>query len=115
MSTQREVPITEWIVRLRSSPDGKLLAYLLAVAVLGAYLRRVFYAVHAQAPGLLVCSIHGDHRGGSGGQGAAVPMLGRVAHKWGARKLLFHGGVATFRCRRCGWCRVRFRFWSRFN
>lgn len=93
VSTQREVPITEWIGRLRSSPDGQLLAYLLAVQcsvhISGAYftpymLKHLGFS-YAQYMVIIAAAV--------AGKALAVPMLGRVAHKWGARKLLFYGGV----------------------
>lgn len=92
-STQRQVPFGEWIRRLHSAPDGKLLAYLLAIQcsvhISGAYftpymLRHLGFS-YAQYMVVIAAAV--------AGKALAVPILGRVAHKWGARNLLFYGGI----------------------
>ena len=89
----RQVPVGEWLHRLRHAPDGKLLAYLLAIqcsihisgAYFTPYLFKHLHFSYTEYMCVIACAY--------AGKSLASPYLGKVAQRWGARKLLFWGGL----------------------
>lgn len=92
-SQHRHVPLGQWIRRLHTTPDGRLLAYLLAIQcsvhISGAY----FTPYMLQHLGFSYAQYMFVIAAAFAGKALAVPMLGHLAHRWGARRLLLYGGI----------------------
>jgi hypothetical protein len=90
---QRVVPLGDWVRRAWSAPDGRLLAYLLAVQV-SAYVAAPYFApfmlkqLHLDyAPYVTLLAV------AFAAKILMMPLLGRIAKEYGARALLWVGGV----------------------
>lgn len=89
----RAIPPAEFVRRFRASGDGRLLVYLLSVQaaaqIAGPYftpymLRSLEFSYVSYVALISVSYV---------GKAVALPALGRVAVRWGTRKLLWLGGV----------------------
>jgi MFS family permease len=90
---QRRVPLSEFFRRFRGSGDGRLLVYLLSVQAAAQiagpyftpYMLRSLHFSYLTYVALISLSYIG--------KAAALPALGRLAVRFGTRKLLWLGGV----------------------
>jgi MFS family permease len=90
----RHVALPEFFGRLRHGADGRLLIYLLcvqgAVQVAGPYFAPFMLShlkfSYAQFVGVIAVSFVA--------KSLSAPLMGRIAHRCGARRLLWVGGVA---------------------
>ena len=90
---QKTVPIGEWFRRLGTTSEGKMLAYLLAIQcsvhISGAYftpymLKHLNFSYAEYM--MVVASAFAS-------KSLFAPLMGRLAARWGTRKLLWWGGV----------------------
>jgi MFS family permease len=89
----RHVPLAEFVSRIRSSGEGRLIAYLLAVQT-AAQIAGPYFTAYMLGPlklsyGYYVLLIAVSFAA----KVIALPAFGAVAHRWGARRLLVLGGI----------------------
>jgi MFS family permease len=92
-SGQRQVPIGQWFQRLGTTNEGKMLAYLLAIQcsvhISGAYftpymLKHLNFSYAEYM--IVVASAFAS-------KSLFAPLMGRLAARWGTRRLLWWGGI----------------------
>ena len=90
----RRVPLGEFIWRIHVSGEGRVLVYLLMVQTAAQicgpyftpYMLRELELSYAKYVALVAMAF--------GAKVIALPAMGAIAHRWGARRLLAWGGVA---------------------
>ena len=89
----RRVSFGEFARRFRSTPDGRLLAYLLSMQV-GVHLAAPFFTPYLLGPlGLSYAGYTALTAAVFAARILAMPTLGRLAHRHGARRLLWGGAL----------------------
>ena len=90
----RHVPIGEFLRRIRSSGEGRLLVYLLAVQT-AAQIAGPYFTAYMLGPLKFSYASYVLLIGVSfAAKAIALPAFGSLAHRWGARRLLVVGGIA---------------------
>ncbi len=99
----RHVPVGEFLGRIRSSGEGRLLVYLLAVQTAAQVAGPYFTAYMLGPLGLSYASYVLLIAISFASKALALPAFGSLAHRWGARRLLVIGGIAIVPLSGC-WC-----------
>ncbi len=90
----RHVPVGEFLNRIRTSGEGRLLVYLLAVQT-AAQIAGPYFTAYMLGPlGLSYAGYVFLISISFAAKALALPAFGSLAHRWGARRLLVLGGIA---------------------